>query len=133
MKTLVTLILTGMMFFFLFVNREASAYGTPTIDQLDDHPNYYLTKTTWYGGAVGDQPAKIEGKTLDEIAERAFRETVFLGGPVQYRSEDGRIVYWAYPVFDKSKCEKVFQKAWQEGKLVLNKSQRVCLVNEMIR
>ncbi len=130
MKKLLSLLLSFLILSLPLVSYEAWSYSTPTPEQLNLEPNYYLMKTNWYGGPAGDQPLKIEGKTLDEISASAFREAVFSGGPVQYKSEDGRIVYWAYPIFGKSKCEKVYEKAWQEGKLVLNKSKEVCLINQ---
>ena len=129
-KMLTFMSLTFLIVSLFLVSYKASGYSTPAPEQLNVEPNYYLMKTTWYGGPISGEALRIEGKTLDEISVSAFREAVFSGGPVKYKSEDGGIAYWAYPVFGKSRCERVYEKAWQEGKLILDKSKKVCLINQ---
>ena len=54
-------------------------------------------KTSWLRGAVGSNPVKIEGKNLSEVSTKADYETVVYCVPVEYKTEDGSIVYKASP------------------------------------
>jgi hypothetical protein len=56
-------------------------------------PSHTDTKSIWLGGPVGDNPGKLEGKTLAEISIIANPEAALSGRPVTYRTEDGKVVY----------------------------------------
>jgi hypothetical protein len=129
-RLLTFMLLTFFIFSLPFVSYDALAYSSPTPEQLNSQPNYFSTETKWYGGAVGDNPIKVEGKTLGELSTMALQEAAFSGGLVEYKTEDGAAVIWAYPVFDRPKCENIYEKAWQEGKLILNESREVCLISQ---
>ena len=94
-------------------------------------PNSFYAKTTWYGGLPGDD-RKLEDMTLNQILSRANELTAIYGEPVQFKSEDGRMVYWAYANgHEKSKCLDIHEKAWQGGKLIINETNKVChLLND---
>jgi hypothetical protein len=48
--------------------------------------------------------------------------------PVEYRTEDGRGVYRADPMgYDAStRCTKVHERAWEDGRLVRDQIKEVC-------
>ena len=89
-------------------------------------PNYFQTKTVWFGGLPGDD-RKLENMTLNQISSRANELTSIYGEPVEFKSEEGRMVYQAYARgYEKSKCLGIHEKAWQGGKLIINEAKKVC-------
>lgn len=89
-------------------------------------PNYFDTKTAWYGGLPGDD-RKLENMTLNQILSKANELTAIYGEPVQFKSQDGRMVYWAYAKgYGKSKCLDIHEKAWQGEKIIINEINKVC-------
>ncbi len=119
-----------LMIFFLFLSgHSVLSYGTGTANQTGD----FALKHTWLGGAVGQHwpqirfiPQRVEAKTLAEISGIADQEATISGFPIKYEAEDGKLVYEAYPGFDKSKCEDIQERAWQDTKLVMNNVKEVC-------
>jgi hypothetical protein len=89
-------------------------------------PNVLDTKTTWIGGPVGSAPKTVEGVSLADIKGRAALEAVIYEQPVVYKTEDGTMMYQAYPDYGKSKCGFVHGKTWEEGKLTQSKVIEVC-------
>ncbi len=57
---------------------------------------------------------------LAKISGIADQEASVSGLPVKYEAEDGKLVYEAYPGFDKSRCEDIQERAWQDTKLIIN-------------
>jgi hypothetical protein len=98
----------------------------PLMSYAVTQPSYLQTKVTWVGGMVGDKPIKVEGQTLPEISAKALQEAALSSRIVEYRTEDGKLVYRAYPDYAKSKCELVHEKAWQDAKLIMNNVKEVC-------
>ena len=89
-------------------------------------PDYVNLKATWYGGLPGDE-RKIEGMTVGQIASKADELAAIYAEPVQFRTEDGRTIYQARSRgYDRSKCLTIQESAWQEGKLVIDKANRIC-------
>lgn len=70
----------------------------------------------------------IVGATLADISYRASRDAVREDRPVEYRTEDGRGVYYAAPegYDDRTKCHKVHEKVWEDGRLVKDRIKEVC-------
>jgi len=90
-------------------------------------PDYLNMQTTWYGGFSGFNRI-VEGKNLDQISVEADVLAAFFGGPVQYKTEDEKIVYQAYPEsYDQSRCTKIHSRLWQEGLLIMNKIKEICI------
>ncbi len=85
-------------------------------------------KNPWRGGVIGAVLGAIAGATLTDISMRASQEAVVSNKPVEYRTTDGRGVYRAEPVdYDAhTKCHKVHERAWEDGKLVKDKIREVC-------
>ncbi|MGB9766101.1 MAG: YMGG-like glycine zipper-containing protein [Sulfurihydrogenibium sp.] len=82
----------------------------------------------WKGGVIGGVIGAIAGATIAEIAKRGAVEAVQTGQPVRYQTEDGRAVYEARPLgYDaKTRCHKVQEKVYENGKLVKDQIKEVC-------
>ena len=86
----------------------------------DDNP--------WRGAVIGGALGAALGGTLADISERASREAVEEGRPVAYESEDGYRRVEASPEgFDEqTRCHKVRERIWEDGKLVKDQVREVC-------
>lgn len=85
-------------------------------------------KNPWRGGVVGAVLGGIAGATLTDVSARASQEAAQQNRPVQYRTTDGRGVYEAYPLEynAQTKCHKVQEKVWEDGKLVKDQIKEIC-------
>lgn len=82
----------------------------------------------WRGGVIGAALGAIMGATLADISVRGAQEAAYAGRPVEYRTEDGRGVYRAEPEgYDEhTKCHKVHEKVYEDGRLVKDHIKEVC-------
>lgn len=82
----------------------------------------------WRGGVIGAALGAILGATLTDISMQGAQQAVNAGRPVQYRTNDGRGVYRAEPVDynAETKCHKVHERAWEDGRLVKDTVREVC-------
>ena len=82
----------------------------------------------WRGAVIGGALGAALGGTLADISDRASREAVREGRPVAYESEDGYRRVEASPQgFDQqTKCHKVRERVWEDGKLVKDEVREVC-------
>ncbi|HMK61078.1 MAG TPA: YMGG-like glycine zipper-containing protein [Dissulfurispiraceae bacterium] len=89
---------------------------------LLDHRN------PWRGGVIGAALGGTFGATLGDISDRASREAVQANKPVYYRTEDGRGEYRAEPAGynDATRCKKIHEKVWEEGRLIRDHVKEVC-------
>lgn len=85
-------------------------------------------KNPWRGGVIGAAIGGVAGATLTDISMKASQEAAASNRPVEYRTEDGRGVYRADPVDynAQTKCHKVQERVWEEGKLVKDQIREVC-------
>ena len=89
-------------------------------------------KNPWRGGVIGAGLGAVFGATLADISTRGSREAYQTGRPVKYRTEDGRGYYRAEPASDiyykgpHTKCRKVSEKVWENGKLVRDTVKEIC-------
>lgn len=89
-------------------------------------------KNPWRGGVIGAVLGAIAGATISDISVRGSREAATSGRPVEYRTENGRGVYRAEPVGDvyypneRTKCRKVQEKTWEDGRIVKDTIKEVC-------
>ncbi len=85
-------------------------------------------KNRWRGGVLGALIGGVAAATVTEISQRAAREAAMQGRPVVYQSSDGFQRVEATPVgYDaNTKCHKVRERIWQEGKLVKDEVKEVC-------
>ncbi len=92
---------------------------------LLDHRN------PWRGGLIGAGIGAIAGATIADISVRGSQEVVRTGRPVEYTTEDGRGRYYAEPDSDyyydgTTRCRKIREKVWEDGRLVRNHVKEVC-------
>lgn len=82
----------------------------------------------WRGGVWGAALGAIAGASLTEISMQASREAAQANKPVEYRTTDGRGRYHAYPVDynAQTKCHKVQERVWEDGKLIKDQIKEVC-------
>ncbi|MCX8034013.1 MAG: glycine zipper 2TM domain-containing protein [Thermodesulfovibrio sp.] len=89
-------------------------------------------KNPWRGGVIGAGLGAVLGATIADISKRGSREAYQSGRPVEYRTEDGRGYYRAEPTSDYyykdpyTKCRKVSEKVWEDGKLVKDTVKEIC-------
>lgn len=85
-------------------------------------------RNRWRGGLVGLLAGLLVEATLAEISQKANREAVASGKPVEYASDDGRRIYQAEPVdyVAGRKCNLVRGRVWENGKMVDEKEEYVC-------
>lgn len=90
------------------------------------------SKNAWRGGVIGAALGAVFGATIADISTRGSRESYQSGRPVEYRTEDGRGYYRAEPTSDyyykdpQTKCRKVSEKVWENGKLVRDTVKEIC-------
>jgi hypothetical protein len=82
----------------------------------------------WRGAVIGGLLGAALGGTVTEISQRAAREAAYEGRPVAYQSNDGYQRVEATPVsYDAgTKCHKVRERIWQDGKLVKDEIREIC-------
>lgn len=82
----------------------------------------------WRGGVWGAALGAIAGASLTEISMQASREAAMSNRPVEYRTTDGRGRYQAYPLdYDQqTKCHKVQERVWEDGRIVKDQIREVC-------
>ena len=89
---------------------------------LLDHEN------PWRCGVIGGALGAVAGATITDISMRASREAAISGRPVENKTEDGRGVYRAEPLDynEPTKCRKVEERVWEDGRLVKDTIKEVC-------
>jgi len=82
----------------------------------------------WRGGIIGGALGLVAGATVTELSARASREAIAYNRPVEYRTEDGRGIYRADPrSYDPAtRCSKVHERVWEDGRLVQDRITEVC-------
>ncbi|RJQ51843.1 MAG: glycine zipper 2TM domain-containing protein [Nitrospiraceae bacterium] len=85
-------------------------------------------KNPWRGGVIGAVLGGIAGASLTEVSMQASQEAVQQNRPVEYRTTDGRGVVQAYPLdYDaKTRCHKVQERVWEDGKLIKDQIKEIC-------
>ena len=89
----------------------------------------------WKGGVIGGIIGAIAGATIAEISKRGAVEAAQTNRPVKYETEDGRVVYQAEPAgYDaKTRCHKIHEKIYENGKLVKDQIKEVCEAEKIER
>lgn len=89
---------------------------------LIDHRN------PWRGGVIGGALGAIMGATLADVSYQASREAATHNRPVEYRTENGRGYYRAEPAGydERTRCKKVNERVWEDGRLVKDQIREVC-------
>lgn len=90
------------------------------------------SRNPWRGGVVGAGLGAVAGATIADISVRGSREAAVSGKVVEYRTHDGHGMYRAEPVGnyyhhdEHTRCRKVREKTWENGRLVRNRIKEVC-------
>jgi len=129
MKRIVSIILILSLSGLLYSCTEYHAQGAAAGGILGGIAGALLDrKNPWRGGVIGAAIGGVAGATLTDISMRASREAAASGRPVEYRTEDGRGVYRAEPVAynAETKCHKVHERVWEDGRLVKDTIREVC-------
>lgn len=89
----------------------------------------------WKGGVIGGVIGAIAGATIAEISKRGAMEAIQSNQPVRYQTEDGRGVYEATPMgYDaKTRCHKVQERIYENGKLVKDQIKEICEAEKIER
>jgi hypothetical protein len=85
----------------------------------------------WRGGVIGAALGAAFGATLADVSVRGSQEAARTGRPVEYRTTTDtgrRAVYRADPLEynPRTKCHKVQERTWQDGRLVKDEIREVC-------
>ncbi|MDA8387211.1 MAG: glycine zipper 2TM domain-containing protein [Nitrospiraceae bacterium] len=91
-----------------------------------------LARNPWEGGVIGGALGAVAGATLVNISERANQQAVQTGQPVEYTTNNGEGIYRAEPESEAyypnayTKCRKVHERVWDNGRLVRDRVREVC-------
>jgi hypothetical protein len=129
MRKIAALVVIVSLLGFIFGCTQYHAQGTGAGAILGGIAGALLDhKNPWRGGVIGAAIGGVAGATLTDISMRASREAALSGEAVEYRTEDGRGVYRAEPVdYDAhTKCHKVHEKVWEDGKIMKDNMREIC-------
>lgn len=92
-------------------------------------------KNPWRGGVIGAALGGAAGATFTDVSMKASQEAAATGKSVAYITEDGRGLYRADPVdYDaKTKCHKVHERVWEDGRLIKDQIREVCEAEKVER
>ncbi len=78
------------------------------------------SRNPWRGGVVGATLGAIAGATIADISAQGAREAANVDRPVEYRTDDQRVYYYAEPVgYDsRNHCRRVRERIYEDGRLV---------------
>jgi hypothetical protein len=89
-------------------------------------------RNPWRGGVIGALLGAVAGATIADISVRGSHEAYQSSRPVEYQTDDGRGIYRAEPDSDyyegdgHTRCRKIREKVWEDGRLVRNRVKEVC-------
>lgn len=129
MKTIVSLLLILALLGLVSGCTEYHAQGAGAGALLGGIAGALLDhKNPWRGGVIGAALGGVAGATLTDISMRASQEAAASGKPVEYRTTDGRGVYKVEPIDynAQTKCHKVHERVWEDGKLIKDHIREVC-------
>ena len=86
------------------------------------------SRNPWRGGIIGAALGAMAGATIADVSVRGAQEAYTTGRPVEYRTEDGRGMYYAEPMeYDPhTRCRRVHEKVWEDGQLVKDRVREIC-------
>ncbi len=85
-------------------------------------------RNPWRGGIIGAALGGVAGATIADISVRGSREAARSGRPVEYYTDDRRGRYYAEPLEydDYTKCRKVRERVWEDGRMIKDHVREVC-------
>lgn len=129
MKTLISLVLVVSMFVVLSGCTPYHSQGVGTGAAIGGVSGAILDhRNPWRGGLIGGAIGAMLGATIADVEYRGAREAYHHDHPVEYRTADGRGVYWAEPrgYDERTHCKKIHEKVWEDGRLVRDNIRQVC-------
>ncbi len=129
MKRIIAVILVVACFPLLFSCTQYHAQGAGTGAVIGGIAGAILDhRNPWRGGVIGAALGGAAGATFTDVSMRASQEAAATGNPVAYMTEDGRGLYRADPLsYDaRTKCHKVHERVWEEGRLIKDQVREVC-------
>lgn len=131
-----TKVITSMLVVFLIMLTSCSRYhyeGAAGGAAVGGVAGALLdSKNHWRGGVIGAALGAIAGATIADVSVRGSRDAARSGNPVEYRTEDNRGYYRAEPVGqpyypnEHTKCRKVNERVWEDGRLVKDTIKEIC-------
>jgi len=89
-------------------------------------------KNPWRGAVKGAILGGVLGASITEASAQAARDAAIYNRPVRYVSGDNRSVYVAEPIgnfYGRTKCRKVRERVWENGRLIKDRLREVCTGN----
>jgi outer membrane lipoprotein SlyB len=129
MRRIISFLMSLLLIFILMGCTTPRSYqGAEVGGVLGGIAGALLDRNPWRGGVIGGVLGAVAGATLTEISARAAREAVIYNQPVEYRTEDGRGIYWAEPMGydEQTRCSKIHERVWEDGRLVKDQIREVC-------
>ncbi len=129
MKKLIALLMVCIMFTLGACATESQTRGATTGGMIGGVAGALLGgRNPWRGGVIGAALGAIAGATIADISAQGAQEAARAGRPVEYYTEDRRGRYYAEPEgYDpRTKCRKVREKVWENGRLVKESVREVC-------
>lgn len=85
-------------------------------------------RNPWRGGIIGATLGAIAGATIADISVQGARQAAYAEKPVEYRSEDRHVRYYAEPLgYDEDRrCRRVREVTYVDGRLVRKKIVVIC-------
>lgn len=86
------------------------------------------SRNPWRGGVIGAALGAIAGATIADISLQGARQAAYAERPVEYRTEDRRVRYYAEPLgYDEDRrCRRVRETTYVDGRLVRKKIIVIC-------
>ncbi len=86
------------------------------------------SRNPWRGGVIGATLGAIAGATIADVSAQGAREAAYADRPVEYRTEDRRVRYYAEPLgYDETRqCRRVREMTYVDGELVRKKIVVIC-------
>lgn len=85
-------------------------------------------RNPWRGGIIGATLGAIAGATISDISLQAARESAYSQRPVEYRTDNRRVRYYAEPLgYDQERhCRKVRENVYVDGRLYQKRTIVIC-------
>ena len=129
MRTIISLVLVISMTALVFGCTPYHAQGVGTGAAVGGVSGAILDhRNPWRGGVIGGIIGAIVGGTIADVSYRGGREAYYHDRPVEYYTDDRRGRYYAEPrgYNDRTKCKKIHERVWEDGRLVRDDIREVC-------
>lgn len=129
MKTIICLVLVLCLVGMIAACTPYHAQGVSTGAAVGGTAGAILDhRNPWRGGVIGGLIGAITGATIADIGYRGGREAYYHDKPVEYYTEDRRGRYYAEPrgYNERTKCKKVHEKVWEDGRLIRDEEREIC-------